>query len=156
MNDLNKNELCLLTNNSNTNLSNSNFNSSFNSNIDLIEFDTQDSVIKFSNIYPTRISNYSEFVKFVSDKNENEKKFTNLTKTELQKMIDYNRRMQTDFKYSDLEINIGSAKIILFEQKKIKYIMININKIEKKLLELIRWSSMSFPTDFQIGLIIYK
>lgn len=156
MNDLNKNELCLLTNNSNTNLSNSNFNSSFNSNIDLIEFDTQDSVIKFSNIYPTRISNYSEFVKFVSDKNENEKKFTNLTKTELQRMIDYNRRMQTDFKYSDLEINIGSAKIILFEQKKIKYIMININKIEKKLLELIRWSSMSFPTDFQIGLIIYK
>lgn len=156
MNDLNKNELCLLTNNSNTNLSNSNFNSSFNSNIDLIEFDTQDSVIKFSNIYPTRISNYSEFVKFVSDKNENKKKFTNLTKTELQRMIDYNRRMQTDFKYSDLEINIGSAKIILFEQKKIKYIMININKIEKKLLELIRWSSMSFPTDFQIGLIIYK
>lgn len=156
MNDLNKNELCLLTNNSNTNLSNSNFNSNFNSNIDLIEFDTQDSVIKFSNIYPTRISNYSEFVKFVSDKNENEKKFTNLTKTELQRMTDYNRRMQTDFKYSDLEINIGSAKIILYEQKKIKYIMININKIEKKLLELIRWSSMSFPTDFQIGLIIYK
>lgn len=108
------------------------------------------------NVYTNHISNYSEFVKFASLKNENKKKFTNLTKIELQRMVDYNRRMQTDFKYSDLEINIGSAKIILFEQKKIKYIMININKIEKKLLELIRWSSMSFPTDFQIDLIIYK
>lgn len=160
MNTFKKEERCLLLN-ENTNIeyghSNTNVSSSLYGacdNMDNLKIKKSYSTI--DNIYPTLISNYVEFLKFISNKNENTKKFSNLTKTELLKIVEYNRKMQSELKYSDLEVNLGSAKVTLFEQKKIKYIMINVEKIEKKLLELIRWASIAFPTGFQICLIIYK
>ncbi|QKE44512.1 hypothetical protein Yalta_065 [Yalta virus] len=157
---LNKEERCLLLNdNTNMRYSRSNTNVStslYGSNMNINNFKMKKSYSTTENIYPSFISNYVEFVKFVSNKNESTKKFSNLTKTELLKIVDYNRRMQSELKYSNLDVNLGSAKITLYEQKKIKYIMININKIEKKLFELIRWASIAFPTNFEIGLIMYK